>query len=146
VSALDVAIDRDPLDGSLQTRKASAALALARATTDSEEREAWFDSALVSARRAVELYPSKPAAYVDLATCLRAAGEALDREDLILEALSGYRYALALDARRPDWETIRRLSTRQVAEIESAIEEITQRLGNAQVPSKPEESVRGDGR
>ena len=124
IESLDVAIGRDPSAVGLHARKSVVARALGRVSADPAERDLWIGIATESAQRAVELYPSKPAGYVELAACRQYAGEFSDRADLMREALAGYQYALALDGQRPPWETIRRFSPREIAAIEAEMARI----------------------
>ena len=113
------AIARSPDNAGFHRRRAQLALTLARVTQSADDRA----TALVSAQRALELYPTRPGGYADLAAVETWTARSEDRPLLMRSAIEHYRRALALDAERPAWEEIRRFRPAQVAEIQALVAE-----------------------
>lgn len=118
-SSIDEAIARRPGHVPYHRRRTMISLSLAQLTNDPRDRA----EALASAERAIELYPTRPASYVDLANLLLWAGHTEGRSDLVEDAVENFRYALDLDGRRPAWEEIRRFRPAKVEAIQSQIAE-----------------------
>jgi tetratricopeptide (TPR) repeat protein len=125
VSAVDAAMRRDPFQGSLPRLKAQLHLAAARARSAASHYLAAID-ACEAARR---LYPEDPMIHEMLGGIRLEAGLALDRRDLLVQAIVDLREAIRLDDARPAWEFIRRHTPRQREEIEARIREAEGRVG-----------------
>ncbi|MCK4660683.1 MAG: O-antigen ligase family protein [Phycisphaerae bacterium] len=110
LASIEEAIARCPQHIAYHRRRAMILFSLARLTDDPLDRA----GALESAERALELYPSRPASYVDLANLEVWAGRAEGRAELVRSGVKHYQKALDLDAQRPVWEEVRRLSSAQV--------------------------------
>jgi hypothetical protein len=115
LTAIAEAIARSPHAFSLRLRQAQLHVLRARVLQDRDE----LDFAIAAAREAVRLYPLYPHNHVALGDCLRATNECA----AVATALASYQYALDLDDQRPDWEELRRLSTREREDIQSRIAE-----------------------
>lgn len=122
--ALGVAMQRDPSYIRLPRMRARLHLAIA---TDSGEK-ADYAAAIEDARRAIALYPTSPADHVALADMQAAAGKALSSRELLQEAAAGYAHALDLEARRPDWEELRRMRPAEITAIEHKLRQVRERL------------------
>jgi len=96
----------------------------------------WYRFADVAVAGVVRLYPSDPDGHIFAGDLALAHAQAIHDEKikgadpgqrviahLAKRAVAHYEKALALDAARPDWEIIRRLPQRQVAEIENRMAE-----------------------
>ena len=119
LASTDEAVARRPSNVAYHRQRATISLALAQLTHDPSDRA----RALESAERAIELYPTRPESYVDLANLQVWVGRTQERADLVEAAVEHYRHALDLDSQRPSWETIRGFRPAMVEQIESRIAE-----------------------
>lgn len=122
--AAEEAIRRDPFAVSLRRMQRSillqAAHAAAQHGSSAATKDEW-EAAIEAGQKAVELYPASPQDLIDLADTQLAAGEGLDSDKLLQEAIESYNRGLGLDAQRPDWEWLRRLRSHEVLEVERKI-------------------------
>ncbi|HNQ23095.1 MAG TPA: O-antigen ligase family protein [Phycisphaerae bacterium] len=118
--SIEEAIARDPWHASLRRLQARIFLARAEVARDG----GLYEAAVAAAREALRLYPQDPTGLVLVGDCELAAGQALNSTPHLEAALKAYQESLALDARRPAWEVIRRFSPRMQAEIEARIETV----------------------
>lgn len=117
LESIEEAIARCPLHVSYHRRRAAILHTLAELTDDPRARA----GALESARRVLDLYPTRPASYVDLADLQAWAGQKAEQADLVEAAVANYQRALELDGQRPAWEEIRRFRPATLKEIESKL-------------------------
>lgn len=115
--SLSQAITRDPF--SVRLRRMH--MQLYRRKAQLTGRLADYRAAIVAAEKVHDLYPSDPKALADLASCQLDAGEATGDEALLRQSIASYRAALALDERRPSWETLRRLRAKERQAIEGGM-------------------------
>ena len=119
LASIDEAVARRPSNVAYHRRRAAISLALAQLTQDASDRA----RTLESAQRAIELYPTRPASYVDLANLKVWVGRTEERADFVEAAVEHYRHAMDLDRQRPSWEEIRGFRPAMVQEIKSRIAE-----------------------
>ncbi|NOT02082.1 MAG: O-antigen ligase family protein [Phycisphaerales bacterium] len=109
IERLANAIDRDPENLAIYASISRCQLIRANQTGSSDD----YSAAIESGERAVALYPTDPAQHVWLGECLAAEGSARQNAATLRRAADEYREALRLDAARPAWEVIRRLTGAQ---------------------------------
>lgn len=118
---LTTAIRRDPFNVSLQRGLAQIRLQYASATGDDEA----YLAAVEAAQRILRLYPQSPLDLVRVAEIELAAAEAISdagvRAELAQAAEDHFQSAVDLDKQRPAWERHRRLSARELRDIESGL-------------------------
>lgn len=115
ITRLATAIGRDPEHVAIHVLKSRGHLARAAQAGVTAD----YGAAVASAEQAVALYPTDPAQHVWLGECLLAKGRADAQSSTVQRAVGAYREALRLDAARPAWEVIRRLTTAQRSAIET---------------------------
>ena len=125
LASIDDAIARSPANHVFHWRRSGISLSLAKLTNESGDRA----RALESARRAIELYPSRPTSHARLGDCLWRCGLAEERRDWVEQAVLSYHHALDLDDRRPAWERIRRFSPTAREALGKAVGEAQAWLG-----------------
>ncbi|GJM24034.1 MAG: hypothetical protein DHS20C16_04490 [Phycisphaerae bacterium] len=86
------------------------------------EGEKDAERAVWAMRQALSLYPSRPMSYVELADCLVEVPTC----STLTQAVMHLRRAIELDDARPEWEEVRRFSSRIKTEIEARIQRIEQ--------------------
>jgi O-Antigen ligase len=124
VEDVNEAIRRDPVHLKLYREKMRCELILSKLAGMPGDRA----TAVQTARKMVELYPTSPTTHLELAECLEVRGRVESNAQALEEALREYDRALAIDDGRPAWETVRRMNERRRDAVQSRIEAVTEAL------------------
>jgi tetratricopeptide (TPR) repeat protein len=120
IAACKTGIARSPAKFGAYVRLAQLSLLRGQATNDRAD----VAQAVAAMEDAIDRYPEYPRNLVGLGNCQVELGTCASAED----AIASYRAALALDARRPAWETFRGFSERESAEIEARVQSVSRFL------------------
>jgi hypothetical protein len=120
IAACKTGIARSPAKFGAYVRLAQLSLLRGQATNDRAD----VAQAVAAMEDAIDRYPEYPRNLVGLGNCQIELGTCASAED----AIASYRAALALDARRPAWETFRGFNERESAEIEARVQSVSRFL------------------